>query len=412
MRRQLLWNAAGNILYLGAQWAVTVLVTVLGGLSDAGVLSVAMSVSATFQTVAMFGIRSFQVSDAEGKYSNTTYVGLRTLTCAAALAACLLFSLVSGYLGGQLLAVFLFMLFRLAECFSDVLHGIAQRQGRLDIAGKSFAVKGAGLLVCFLAVYWPWGSLNAALLSMSLFSCASTLLYDLPAVRRLAAFGLLDALPRCLHLARETLPLCVYLFLYAALTTVPKLILEKQSGGDVLGAYSSIFAPAMLVQAAAGYLYNPFAPAFARLRLAGDRRGFGRLLLKLSLVILAAFAAVLLLALPFGEPVLILVFGEQIRPFCFLLMPILWVNAAVSYLGFLSMVVIVLRGFRWLLAGYAAGFLICLLATAPAIGWLGPNGASYSIIAACAVAILVLAAGVICGLHGARRPDGTHKEDV
>ena len=63
----MVWYAGGNLVYLVCQWLVTVLVTKLGGFGDAGVLSVAMSVSATFQTLAMFGMRNFQVSDIEDK---------------------------------------------------------------------------------------------------------------------------------------------------------------------------------------------------------------------------------------------------------------------------------------------------------------------------------------------------------
>ena len=189
MKKNMLWNAAGNLIYLACQWVVTVLVTNLGQFRDAGILSIAMSVSATFQTLAMFGIRNFQVSDVEGKYSDTVYVGFRSLTCAAAMLGCMLFALIGGYRGETLAAVFLFMLFRLAENFSDVLHGIAQKNGRLDVAGKSFAIKGIGLLVLFLLGYRFGGALWVGLLCMALFSCLSTICYDLTVTRGMAQFG-------------------------------------------------------------------------------------------------------------------------------------------------------------------------------------------------------------------------------
>ena len=395
LKKNMLWNAAGNIIYLMSQWVMTVLVTVLGGLTDAGILSVAMSVSATFQTLALFGIRNFQVSDTQRKYTDSTYTGFRTLTCAGALLICMVFSLISGYLGGQLLAIFLFMMFRLAETYSDVLHGIAQKNDRLDIAGKSFSIKGIGLLVCFLAGFYLSKDLNVGLLLMTLFSCASTLLYDFPAVRKLSEFRLLDPLSRCGKLALETLPLCVYLFLASAISTVPRLILEMQCGKEVLGAYASIFAPALLLQSATGYLYNPFATQFAEWNRQKDRRAFCNLLLKLVLVILGISAVILLAAQFLGEFALVLVFGEQIREYVYLLQPILIVNILISYFGLLSMVVIVLRNFRWLLAGYAAGFLTVLFLTGPAIRLWGVNGTSYSLIAAAVMTSLILAIGIL-----------------
>jgi O-antigen/teichoic acid export membrane protein len=160
----MIWNAAGNLLYLASQWVITVLVTVMGGLYDAGILSIAMSLSATFQTIALFGIRNYQVSDTKGRFHDSHYATLRAITCALAMVVCVLATLISGYDKSELLAVFLFMLFRLAECYSDVLHGIAQNRERLDLAGKSFAIKGVGIFLCFFLCYYFSHDLHLALL--------------------------------------------------------------------------------------------------------------------------------------------------------------------------------------------------------------------------------------------------------
>ncbi len=390
LKKNMMWNAAGNLLYMGCQWVITVLVTVIGGLYDAGVLSLAMSVSAACQTLAMFGIRNFQVSDIDGQYSDTCYVALRVLTCAATVPVCLVFCLCSGYLGAQLFAVLLFLLFRLAECFSDVLHGIAQKRERLDIAGKAFAIKGIGLLVTFLAGYLLSDKLNVGLACMALFSCATTLLYDLPAVRKLSKFSFFTHISETGKLALETLPLCIYLFLSTAIATVPKLILEKECGEAVLGAYSSVFAPAMLLQAATGYLYMPFATKLAQLHRIGARDAFLKLFFKITAALLGIFAVVLVLAYFFGDFALLLVFGENLRNYLYLLMPILLVNLVISYLGLFSMAVIVLRRIRALLVAYAAGFVLSVVLPSPFIRLFGVNGTSYALIAAGAAVLLIL----------------------
>jgi len=408
IKRAFLWNAVGNTIYLLCQWLITVLVPVLGGFEDAGVLSVAMSVSATFQTVALFGIRSYQVSDMEGEYSDSCYVGLRSLTCLLALVLCVVFSLVNRYFGSQLLAIFLFMMFRLAENYSDVFHGIAQKKDRLDIAGKAFSIKGIGFLLCFLLGYALTENLNLGLLLMTLFSCGSTLLYDLPQVRKLSDFRLIDSISACGKLAMETLPLCIYLFFYAAISTLPKLILEKQCGEALLGAYASIFAPAMLLQSAAGYLYNPFATKFAEYRRRHQTAKFNALLMKIMLAMLGIAAAVMVAAQFLGEYALVLVFHEQIREYVYMLNPILIVNFAVACLGFFCMLVIVLRKFRWLLAGCGTGFVLCLVLTTPAIHLFGANGASYSLIVAAVAAILIL---LVCIILTVRKDQKLSKEE-
>ncbi len=402
LQKNMLWNAVGNGIYLGAQWLITIFITVLDGFADTGILSIAMSLSATFQTLALFGIRNYQVSDSKGLYSDTNYVSFRFFCCAASLVVCCVASLIGGYRGQTLLAVFLFMLFRLAECYSDVLHGIAQNHDRLDIAGKSFALKSATIFLTFFLPYYFTRNLNLALAAMAVLSLAVTLCYDIPATKKLASFRFFDSFGHCKSLALAALPLCVYQFLYAAIASLPKLILEKMSDEVILGAYSSVYAPAMLLQSASGYLYIPFATKFTVLWQEQRRKEFALLFAKLSAGIVALFGAVLVLAQFFGEMALERVFGEQIRAFCSLLDPILLLNFAISYLAFLSMVVIVLRRVALLLCGYAVGFACAAVLPGVFITHFGTNGTSYATLVAAGVPCMVFLFGIVHALLSKR----------
>lgn len=396
MKRNFLWNAFGNVIYLGFQWLVTVMVARLAGFEDAGILSLAMSVSAMFQQIALFGIRSFQVSDIEEKYSDSCYTAFRLMTCGAAMVLCMVFSLLNSYDAVKLAAIFWFMLFRLAEDFSDVLHGTAQRRDRLDIAGKAFAIKGVVIAAAFFAAYLISNSLNISLMTMALASCATTLIYDVIAVRRLSPFRFTDKFASCIALGKETLPLCVYLFLFAATTsTVPKYILEKMTDDTALGAYSSIYAPALLIQAAAGYIYSPFIPQFAQLHQHSDGKGFRRLIVKISAVILAVAALVMVAALFLGEFGLKLLFGEEILAYSDLLLPILISTFVSAFMAFFCMLEVVIRSFRHLIAACAVGLALCLGLTPVLINSCGINGASYGLIAGATASVVYLAIHII-----------------
>ncbi len=391
----MIWNSVGSMVYLGCQWLTTILVTIIGGYQDAGVLSVASSVSAMFQTVAMFGIRNYQVSDTEGKYSNTAYTGFRLLCCGAAFVITLVFSLVSGYLGGQLLAIMLFLIFRLAESYADVLHGIAQKNGRLDIAGKSFFMKGVGTLVLFVGAYWLTKNLNLALFLMAAFSVLTVFAYDILATRRISEFRAFDSFSSAFRLARETLPLFVYYFLFITISTVPKLFLEGMRGEEILGVYSTIAAPVLLLQVSIGYIYNPFVPRFAELFKNCSRSGFLKLFLKISLAILVLSVVFLGGAHLLGDFIFSLVFGEDILLHMNLLTPIILFNVVASFLALLSVVVIVLRNMKLLIAAYLSTFAVLLAISAPMINLLGANGASVAPIIASAVGIVILATGTL-----------------
>lgn len=376
------------------QWIVTVLVTRLYGYSDAGALSLAMSVSAVFQTIAMFGIRNFQVSDINGKFSDSCYAALRSVTCLAALVLCLIFTALNRYSFSQSGSIFLFMLFRLSENYSDVIHGIAQKKGRLDIAGKGFALKGVFLLAAFLGGYFLNAGLNVCLLLMAAAAWSVTLFFDLTVTEKISRFKLTYNLGECIKLGKNTAPLCLYLFLSTAITVAPKYILEKMCDGATLGAYSSIFAPALILQAAAAYIFIPFVGTFAGYYSQKYNKAFFRLAFKLLLLLTAVFILCIAAAAVFGEWGLTIVFGESILPYSYLLMPILTAVFLVSAASFIYMLEVVIRDIKNLIIGCGAGLLCCIVVSVLMINSLGANGASVGMGVGAAVNILYMAVSI------------------
>lgn len=398
LKRNIIWNTLGNLIYLASQWLVTVLVTRLFGYDDAGILSLAMSVSATFQTIAMFGIRNFQVSDINNKYPDSCYTALRGITCLAALAACFVFNVLNLYDIRRSLSIVIFMLFRLSEGYSDVLHGIAHKNGRLDIAGKGFALKGILLFCAFLMGYFAGFELNICLLIMAAAVWGVTLLFDMPATKKVKSFQLTYNFKECLNLGKNTVPLFVYLFLSSSMSVIPKYFLEKMSDETTLGAYSSIFAPAVVLQAAATYIYAPFVGTFARLYSQKMFKDVRRLAVKIMLVLTAVFCVCIAFASVWGEWGLKLIFGESILPFVYLLLPVITATFFVSVTSFLYMLQIVIRDFKNLIIGCSAGFICCCISAPLMIRALGTNGTSTSTITAFLINILYISVTMLARL--------------
>ncbi len=153
LNKNFIWNAMGNTAYNGLQWFITVIVARSSGLNNAGVLAIAMSFSLIFRTISYFGIRDFQVSDENNKYSFADYTGLRIITCILSLAACMIFAALSRYAPNVLTAIFWYMIFRISEGFSDLFHGAIQKKDRLDISGVCLTLKAVITTIAFALVF-------------------------------------------------------------------------------------------------------------------------------------------------------------------------------------------------------------------------------------------------------------------
>lgn len=405
-RKNFLWNTLGNVFYLAIQWLITVLTARFYGYGDAGVLSLAMSISATFQMIAYFGIRNFQISDIDNKYEDSCYIGLRGITCIISEIACVIFLFLNHYNAQQFWTIIWFMLFRLSESYSEVFHGVAQKYGRLDIAGKLFALKGFFIFLAFISSYLLGADMCVNIFIIAIISCTLTVLVDIMWIRKITSLHFFYNIKKCILLGLKTLPLCVYLFMNSTISTVPKYFLERICDETVLGAYSSIFAPAVILQAAALYVYTPFIPSFAEKYADNDSKGFIDLACKIIAVLVLLIIAAIIVAALCGDFVLSLVFGETILDFTYLLIPTIVATFFIAFSSFVCMLETVTRDFKNLIIGNVISFVGTTISSFFLINSIGPNGASYGMMIGALTGIAYMSFAIMINLN--RKNSATH----
>ena len=96
IQKSIIWNSAGSMVYLITQWLISVLVVRLSGVETAGILTLAMSVNNVFYSIAMQGIRNYQVSDMKEKYTSGIYVSSRLIICILSFLVCVGYALIAG----------------------------------------------------------------------------------------------------------------------------------------------------------------------------------------------------------------------------------------------------------------------------------------------------------------------------
>ena len=80
LKKNLIFNTAGSLLFYVCQASINLLVVALAGVEANGLLATAMTISNVALSAASYGMRTFQVSDLSGKYSDRTYLHSRYIT--------------------------------------------------------------------------------------------------------------------------------------------------------------------------------------------------------------------------------------------------------------------------------------------------------------------------------------------
>lgn len=384
------WNAVGNTAYNGLQWLITVIVARKAGFDNAGILAIAMSLSLTFRTIAYFGIRNFQISDENNKYSYADYAGFRIITCGASLVLCMIFAVFSGYDKAVLIAICWYMLFRVSEGFSDLLQGMMQKNERLDTVGICLTVKAVITTAAFIVVFYSATSINYALGAMAISALVVTFMLELPLVRKICELKATVEWKKCRKLAIETAPLLFHLLLISVTLNMPKYALSLAYDEAYLGAYSSIFSVSQIIQAVFQYMYTPFLTEFSKLYSNDRIQEIKKLAVKIFFVFVLLLAVFVLIMQLVGTPVLVFVFGKEIEQYKFMILPAIISVCAYCTMVFVCTLETIMRKFRVMITGQLIGVISGIVCTFIFMKIFGVNGVSYGMAVGTVVASAVM----------------------
>ncbi|OUP05244.1 hypothetical protein B5F36_00165 [Anaerofilum sp. An201] len=396
LKKNLIFNTAGSLLFYVCQASVNLLVVALAGVEANGLLATAMTIANVALSAASYGMRTFQVSDLSGKYSDRTYLHSRYITVSAAFVGCMAFAFVNSYTAEQRWVIALFTLYRLVESWSDVWHGFLQKAERMDIVGISFGARGLLTAACVVGGLLATHSLIAMLALLVVLNAGYVLAVDIPLARRRADFSAQGA-AGVWPLLAECLPLAAYSFLNTSIGSVPRYYCERILGSVQLNYFANVFLPVMVLQVTVIYLFVPFITAFARMWAGRERAAYYRALRWLAGLLAALWAVGAAGAALLGKWGLSLLYPStpEILGYAPLLQPLVVATLLTVLATVLCHLLTIARHMKGLIAGNLAGLAAALAVSAPLIRAFDVYGAALATIAGIGVQALVLGAALL-----------------
>lgn len=392
--KNVLWNTFGSISYLACQWLLTVaVVRISSNYEYAGYLSLAMSYSNIFIPIALYKIRSFQVSDINNQFSSGQYIGFRIATTGVGFGIVLLYTVITCRIEA-IISVICYCLYKVIEVLIDVFHGIDQKGGNMIFCGVSMLLRGLLSLLAFCFVLKLTDSIPLSILSMCVV-CVPVLLLDIYWASKFDSVLPEFSFNAIRALFSSCLPAVVGVACCALVTSSSRQILASILGNSVLGIYSSVCSPAAIVQAGALNAYAPLLVVFAMADLEKTRRHFNQLLIKVAGVTVVIAFGCLLGCLLFGQWALEFLFGSTIIRYSYLLYGAVISSLATALIGVFSDLTIVRRSMSSNLAGNFIALLLVVPFSYLFINKLGANGVSVAISLAYLIGCLVMLPSLI-----------------
>lgn len=402
-KRDYIWNTAAGLINAAEAVVISMIVTRITGLADAGMLTIAFAIGNLMMTVGKFGVRNFQVTDIENKFSFSVYLKTRMFTVLLMIAA------VFGYLAYAFIAlqyspdkiaiIGMICMIYAVEALEDVFWGYYQRRNRMDAGAKMFCVRWLGILIAFPVSLWLSRNLGFTLLIcliVSLILLGLMLGFSYGKIcgeedRKMGQVLRNGSLRETGQLLRTVFSLFGITFLSFYVNNAPKYAIDACLSEEIQACYGFVAMPVFVVGLLNTFVYQPTLLPMAVKWENGQYRIFIHRVLKQLAVVGTLSVICMAGAYMFGIPALSWLYHTELSAYKRELMILMAAGGFLAVSGYLSVVLTIMRRQKDLLWPYG---LVALIAA----GGLRGIVSRYDTIGA-AVSYLLLMV-LLCLIYG------------
>lgn len=387
-KKDYIWNTAAGLINAGEAVVMSMIVTRITGLADAGMLTIAFAVGNLMMSVGKFGVRNYQVTDIENKFSFPVYLKTRLLTVMMMIIGVVGYltcaSIWLGYERNKIVIIFMVCMIYAVEAVEDVFWGYFQRRGRMEAGAKLFCFRWLGIFITFLVILWFSRNLGLTLLVCMIVSLILFLL-----LLHSSYGGICCEEDRCIKLSiqrrdiaetRKLLKMAFSLFgisfLSLYVNNAPKYTIDACLSDEVQACYGFVAMPVFVIALLNNFVYQPTLVSMAVEWEKGQSRSFLCRVLR-QLVMIGGISSVCLAgAYMIGIPVLSWLYHTDLSAYKGELMILLAAGGFLAVSGYLSVVLTIMRCQRDLLWPYCLVAVIAIVGLQGIVSQYGTIGAA------------------------------------
>ena len=374
---------------------MSIVVTRIGTVSDAGVLTLALSVGNLLLIVGKFGMRGFQVTDVSNRFSAGTYLKSRIITVILMFSLSVVYLICARKINGFALDkcedVFYISGIYMTEAFEDVIWGNYQKEGRIDVGAKMFSLRWVVILVGFMLSMMVTGKMAQSL--RLCFVLSVFVLFIMIHIGKLMdgflSIGKIDKWEDVPELFIQTLPFFVMGFCSMYLNNAAKFAVSNMYSDEVLACFGFVSMPVFVIGLLNNFVYQPELLSLAQLWDKKDKIYFNRRVWKQMNIVFVISIVCVFGAYICGIPVLSFIYDTDLADYLKELLILQVAGGFLALTGFLSAILTIMRSQRMMLFGYVVTMFLSIIIVYPMAGSWGTMGASIGFLG-CMIFLCIL----------------------
>lgn len=371
-----IWNMLGTVSSSLISVVLLLLASRFLSSGDSDVFSIAYALGQQFFVLGYFQVRNLQSTDIKEKYSFASYHNTRLFTVFLMLVTSLFYVIWQSYDIYKSSIIFLLVLYRALDAYSDVFQGFFQQKNRSDLAGKIQFYRSWLCMLIFALVLLFTKSLLLASLMICFINLALTLPLDFGYYRYY--FHDVPMIPflfkdksKVVSILKNSFPLFFNGFLLAYIYNEPKIAIDRLLTNGILPTgmqrdFNVLFMPVFVLS----LLFFILRPLTTQLSIYWGEKEYSfffKQVRLLFLVMVVLGLVIVVLGYLIGTEILGAVYGIQLQiykvPFTLLLIGgILNVLALV-----VDIIMTIFRKQHYLMIAYMLTFIVSKVITLPFI---------------------------------------------
>lgn len=401
-KRDFAWNSLAGMINAFEAVFMSMIITRISGLEDAGILTIAFAVGNLVMAIGKFGVRNYQVTDADNSFSFSEYSLFRMITTALMALATIGYLVKSFYFGGysieKVSAIAAICSIYCVEAIEDVFWGEFQKRGRLDLGAKFFCIRWVSILLVFFIVVIISKNLQVALwagffISVLVFLYMGYIAYSKFGFDRICRGDYKGAQgENIIALMKASFPLFIVAFLTFYLNNSPKYAIDGVMSEEAQACYGFVAMPVFVIGLLNGFIYQPSLVGLS-IDWNDNRDRFLKRVYKQCLILIGISFCCVVGAALIGIPVLSVVFGTDLSGYWRELVILQVTGMFLALSGYISVVLTIMRYQKSLMWGYLIVSAVAFAIMNVSVRMAGTVGAAVAYLG-CMVLLCVIYVGM------------------
>jgi len=316
-RSSYMWNTISGISVAAQSVLILMVIMRTTGANDAGIFTIAFATANIISTAGKYGVRSYQVTDSADEYTFSDYTTFRLITCVLILLAGIIYIGVevgSGEYSPAKGAITLVLCTqKLIDALEDVIHGLYQKKGRLDISGRSLFLRIIASTIVLIAVMIITGNLLFSAIVSTFVALGIFIVFTVASLPHFAALSIHIEFKTMIKLFAACFPLFVCSISNLYIYNAPKYAIDAYLSESLQAYYGFLSMPIFVIVLLNNFVFQPI---LAKLAVDLSKREYKTVMTMIrrqSIILLGISAVCILAGAAVGIPVLSFLFNASLN---------------------------------------------------------------------------------------------------